>query len=108
MQHICVYDIRFSILTKMYKSLKKDGRISIQMGYGKAKKNSVGYYENDFNAIGSNGSKDTRIEDPNEIKKDLENMASNNLNTGFAQLVQVMITLIGFFSLLVNRKDSPH
>ena len=74
MQHICVYDIRFSILTKMYKSLKKDGRISIQMGYGKAKKNSVGYYENDFNAIGSNGSKDTRIEDPNEIKKDLENI----------------------------------
>ena len=43
-----------------------------EMGYGKSKQNSVGYHENYFNAIGSNGSKDTRIEDPNEIKKDLE------------------------------------
>ena len=74
MQHICVYDIRFSILTKMYKSLKEGGRISIQMGYGKGKKNSVGYHENYYNAIGSNGSKDTRIEDSNQIKKDLENI----------------------------------
>ena len=74
MQHICVYKIRYLILTSMYKALKKGGRISIQMGFGKAKKNSVGYYENCFNAIGSNGSKDTRVEDPNEIKKDLENI----------------------------------
>ena len=71
MQHICVYDIRFSILTKMYKSLKKDGRISIQMAFGTFRENSVGYYENHFNAMGTNGSYDTRVEDPNEIKKDL-------------------------------------
>ena len=74
MQHICVHKIRYSILTCMYKALKKGGRISIQMAFGTFRENSAGYYENCFNATGTNGSYDTRVEDPNEVKKDLENI----------------------------------
>ena len=74
MQHICVHKIRYSILTCMYKALKKGGRISIQMAFGTFRKNSVGYFENCFNAMGTNGGYDTRVEDPNEIKKDLDSI----------------------------------
>ena len=74
MQHICVYKIRYSILTCMHKALKKGGRISIQMAFGTFRENSAGYYENCFNATGTNGSYDTRVEEPNEVKKDLENI----------------------------------
>lgn len=78
LQHICVHEIRYSILSSMYNSLKKGGRISIQMGFGKNPPHTVGYYENNYNAIGTNRACDTRVEDPIEIKKDLEKIGFKN------------------------------
>jgi ubiquinone/menaquinone biosynthesis C-methylase UbiE len=78
LQHICVYKIRFSILKLMYGALKDGGRISIQMGYGKDSPDTVGYYENFYNAIGTNRALDTRVENPEQIKNDLEKIGFKN------------------------------
>ena len=71
MQHICVYSTRFNLLKEFYRILKKGGKISIQMGYGKDSPQSVGYYEDYYNSIRTNRGCDTRIESPAQVRKDL-------------------------------------
>jgi SAM-dependent methyltransferase len=71
LQHICVHEIRFSILQDMYRVLKPGGWITIQMGFGINKRDSVGYFDNFYDADNTNGSMDTRIESPNELLVDL-------------------------------------
>ena len=78
LQHICVHKIRYSILSSMYKALKKSGRISIQMEFGKNSPDSVGYYENNFNVIGTNRACDTRVEESSYIEKDLKQIGFTN------------------------------
>jgi SAM-dependent methyltransferase len=70
LQHICVYDIRKSILTDMYRVLKPGGTLTIQMGFGNHPW-SVGYYENFYDAGKTNGHCDVRIENVDDLKKDL-------------------------------------
>jgi ubiquinone/menaquinone biosynthesis C-methylase UbiE len=70
LQHICVYNIRFQLFTDFYRLLKSDGSICIQMGFGK-RIGSVDYYDNFYDANGTNGACDTRIENVNQIKNDL-------------------------------------
>ena len=72
LQHICVHKIRSSIFRCMFKSLKRSGRISIQMGFGKDHPDAVGYYSNKYSAKGTNGACDAMIENVSFIKKDLE------------------------------------
>jgi ubiquinone/menaquinone biosynthesis C-methylase UbiE len=72
MQHICVHSIRFNLLSEFYRVLKSGGMITIQMGYGHGHPNSVAYHENYFNASSTNGGMDTRVEDQNFLKEDLE------------------------------------
>lgn len=78
LQHICVYEIRYEILMTMYNALKKGGRISIQMGYGKDSPNTVNYYDNYYNAIGTNRACDTCVSKPDEIRNDLEKIGFRN------------------------------
>lgn len=80
MQHICVHEIRFSLLTDFYRVLKSNGKICIQMGFGTNHPQSVGYYENFYDATGTNSWCDTRIEDPNQIKSDLEKIGFINFD----------------------------
>lgn len=72
-QHICVWQIRFNLLKEMYRVLKPGGYIAMQMGFGPEvdTKKSVGYRENHYDAEGTNGQMDTRVEDPSEIQSDL-------------------------------------
>jgi ubiquinone/menaquinone biosynthesis C-methylase UbiE len=74
MQHICVYAIRFNYLKEFYRILKPGGIISIQMGYGPqtASKISVPYYANNYEALETNGRCDTRVESPDQLRHDLE------------------------------------
>lgn len=72
LQHICVYDIRKQFLKDFFRVLKSGGSICLQMGFGKGHPNSVGYYENYYDAEGTNSFCDTRIDDVNELQKDLE------------------------------------
>lgn len=80
MQHICVYEIRFNLLKEFYRVLKKNGKITIQMGYGPSHPMSVDYYENFYDANTSNGGMDTRVENVNQLKDDLEKIGFNNFN----------------------------
>lgn len=78
MQHICVHEIRFSIFEAMHKALKKGGRVSIQMGYGANSPKSVGYCDNNYDAIATNRGCDTRVESPDELWADLEKIGFKN------------------------------
>jgi len=73
LQHIPVYEIRFSIFEHMYRALKIGGRISIQMAAGVSTcPTDRGYYDNYYEATGTNRHRDTMVEDPEFLKKDLE------------------------------------
>lgn len=79
-QHICVYDIRYNLLKEFYRILKPKGIITMQMGFGPETptKKSVSYNSNHYNASGTNGQMDTRVESPDELKNDLEQIGFNN------------------------------
>lgn len=51
--------------------LKKEGKISIQMGYGENASDSVPYKEDNFTALLTNRGCDTQVKSPTEVKKDL-------------------------------------
>lgn len=70
-QHICVYDIRRSLLVDLLRVLKPGGIFSLQVALDPIN-NSVSYYENNYNAKNTNGKADFAVEDVNIMKKDLE------------------------------------
>lgn len=72
LQHICVHEIRYSILQSLYDCLKQSGRLSIQMGYGDALHTNVSYFDNNYSAMSTNGGCDVKIMDPDEVAKDLK------------------------------------
>jgi ubiquinone/menaquinone biosynthesis C-methylase UbiE len=80
LQHICVYDIRYSIMADIYRVLKPGGIFTAQMGFGPKTpyKNSVDYYENYYDADDTNGGCDTRVESSNQLKFDLEKIGFKN------------------------------
>jgi ubiquinone/menaquinone biosynthesis C-methylase UbiE len=69
LQHICVHEIRFNILKGIYDVLKKGGWFTAQMGYGYSS-HGIDYYANDYEALGTNGINDTRIDSVRQIQKD--------------------------------------
>ena len=72
LQHICVYNVRYSILKSLFSCLKLGGRISIQMGYGVPSPNTVNYHDNFFAAPGTNRVADVAIRSPDEVENDLK------------------------------------
>jgi SAM-dependent methyltransferase len=77
LQHICVHEIRYKIMQEVYRVLKPGGKFCFQMGLG-GKNNAVGYYENDYTATVTNGSRDVSIEDEHFLKQDLEKIGFGN------------------------------
>lgn len=77
LQHICSHDIRYNLMKEFFRVLRPNGRISLQMGYGNVP-NSVGYAENDWNALETNGGRDTRVESSEELRNDLEKIGFKN------------------------------
>ena len=74
LQHICVYDIRKNIFKEIHRALKKGGMITAQMGFGANSPHTVGYYENYYEAKGTNRLCDVCVSDPDQIKKDLDEL----------------------------------
>ena len=80
MQHICVHEIRFSLLKDFYRVLNSSGSICIQMGYGDNHPRSVNYHENNYDATGTNSACDVRVENSDQLKNDLEKIGFTNFN----------------------------
>lgn len=80
LQHICVHEIRYSIFQEIYRVLKRNGIFTAQMGYGSPSPSTVGYYDNHYNAAGTNRACDVCIESPEQLKKDLLQIGFSNFN----------------------------
>lgn len=80
LQHICVYDIRKSILTDFFRCLKSGGMTSFQMGFAPSLSHFSGYYDNATDAVGTNGRHDVSVSDPQQIIKDLTDIGFTNIN----------------------------
>jgi ubiquinone/menaquinone biosynthesis C-methylase UbiE len=70
MQHICVHEVRYGILTSMYRALRKLGRISIQMGFG-VSGGKTHYFDNNYEAVSTNSGADVMVENTDYVESDL-------------------------------------
>jgi ubiquinone/menaquinone biosynthesis C-methylase UbiE len=79
LQHICVHSIRFSLFQEMYRVLKPNGILTVQMGYG-GKPNGVWrFWKDDYTqAEATNGVMDVSIIDPREVSEDLTKIGFHN------------------------------
>lgn len=80
LQHICVYDIRYSIMKDIYRVLKDGGVFTAQMGFGSPSPSTVGYYENYYDAESSNRACDVCIESTEQLERDLFEIGYKDFN----------------------------
>jgi len=78
LQHICVHEIRFNLIKEFHRVLKDNGNLCFQMGFGPSHPRSVGYYENNYDAKGTNSGCDTRVESSAELENDLNKIGFKN------------------------------
>jgi SAM-dependent methyltransferase len=81
--HICVHDIRYSLLKEFYRVLVPGGWIGIQMGYGEdgpSGRRLVPYFGNDWDAKGTNGYLDCTVNDPSEPAYDFKQIGFKNFS----------------------------
>jgi SAM-dependent methyltransferase len=71
LQHICVHEVRLSILESLFRCLKPGGRLSAQMGFGSPSPNTVPYDANYYMATGTNRDCDVCVASPEQIGRDL-------------------------------------
>lgn len=84
LQHIPVYDIRKSLITDLLRTLKSGGLFSFQMGFGKeilSTENRVAYFENYYDADGTNSICDVRIQNKEDVIIDLTEIGFTNITT---------------------------
>jgi len=85
LQHICVYDIRKSLISDLLRTLKPGGIFSFQMGYGEGLDSPSGkrvsYFENNYDATGTNSACDVRVHTEEEIINDLKEIGFVNITT---------------------------
>ena len=78
-QHICVYEIRDSIIKDIYRVLKPGGYLCFQMGFGgKEGIPTAGYFDNVYDATTTNGHADVSITNEDDIKNHLEKLGYKN------------------------------
>jgi|GEM_PF-625900 len=78
LQHIAVHDIRFGLLKEFFRVLKPGGLLSFQMGFGEGY-GKAGYYDNHYDAAGTNSAHDTRVTDPEQIAGELRQLGFVNV-----------------------------
>ena len=97
LQHICVFDIRDSILRDIFRVLKHGGIFSFQMGYDKKILDKIGrekltkYYENNTTALGTNSSNDVAVQDEKEVIDHLKDIGFINIKTNIRNSFSDMI-----------------
>jgi ubiquinone/menaquinone biosynthesis C-methylase UbiE len=85
LQHIPVYDIRKSLITDLLRTLKPGGMFSFQLGYGEGLESPIGprvsYFENHYDATGTNSICDVRVHTEEEVINDLKEIGFVNITT---------------------------
>ena len=85
LQHIPVYDIRKSLITDLLRTLKPNGLFSFQMGFGEGLDSPLGrrssYYDNTYDASGTNSIHDVRVHNEQDVIDDLTNIGYVNVTT---------------------------
>ena len=85
LQHIPVYDIRKSLITDLLRTLKPGGMFSFQLGYGEGLESPIGprvsYFENHYDATGTNSICDVRVHTEEEVINDLNEIGFVNITT---------------------------
>ena len=79
LQHICVHDIRFNYFKEFFRVMKSGGVLSFQMGFGTQHSNTRDYYDNYYDATGTNSQCDVRVTDPKYIVTELELLGFSNI-----------------------------
>lgn len=82
LQHICVHSIRLNLLKDIYRVMKDNGLFSFQMAqYNRqGETNATYYFDDNWNAPGTNGMKDVSIDDPNDLIKELSEIGYKNIS----------------------------
>ena len=85
LQHIPVYDIRKNLITDLYRTLKSGGLFSFQMGFGSDLESPLGfrvsYFQNYYDAKGTNSVCDVRIQNQEDVINDLTEIGFVNITT---------------------------
>jgi SAM-dependent methyltransferase len=71
-QHICVHETRYSLMSEIFRVLKPGGVFSFQMGFGYGNNRTADYFENIYDATGTNSFHDVRIVDEKDLVGDLQ------------------------------------
>lgn len=80
LQHISVYSIRKNLLSEFYRVLRPNGYVTLQFLYSTDKPNTVEYFDDTWDADGTNGARDCVVKDVNNVIKDLEDVGFTNIN----------------------------
>lgn len=80
LQHICVHEIRKNLFKEFYRILKNGGIFTAQMGFGSPSPQTVGYYENHYEAQETNRGCDVCIETSEQLGNDLTELGFKNFN----------------------------
>ncbi len=75
LQHLPIHKLRLRYFKEFFRVLKPGGWISLQMGFGRGPRSdriTVGYHDNKWGARGTNGRCDVSIDDPEDLRKDIE------------------------------------
>lgn len=81
LQHIAVHQIRFSLLQDIYRVMKEGGLFSFQMAqYRSPHIKCAKYFDNAWDASGTNGSFDVTIDNPDDLVSDLSKIGFNNIS----------------------------
>lgn len=79
LQHICSHDIRINIMEEIFRVLKPGGYFCAQQGFGST--HLTGYYDNFFDATGTNGAADVGFNNEEFLKTDLANIGFINYSS---------------------------
>jgi len=87
LQHIAVHEIRYNIMKEIFRVLKPGGWFCFQMGYGN-RPDSADYYENRYDAGGTNGTCDVRVTDISYLQDDLNKIGFEHHNIKMTEPIQ--------------------
>ena len=77
LQHICVHEIRYGYFKEFFRVLRPGGWIGMQMGAG-TNNTAVDYFVNHYDAISTNSAWDTRVDNVDFLRKDIESIGFTN------------------------------